>query len=450
MSDATGIRITATSTTYPVRDAGAVHFDAAQALTTAQQAQARANIDAAKDATFGGGQTVQTDYSGPEITAEDTVAGEIPAFTLYGKSTQSGTPSPSAPVPIITAGSGGSVEVRRAGKNLFGMPNSVEADGYDIVYFEDSITYNGITLTNDHRTGQITLNGQAQTVVFIRYRLPADVTGAFTLSVNNPTASSGLFVRLRNSSYQIVGQIQPSVINATVSFSDTIRWCEITVLSGAQINNFTLQPQVEFGNTATAFEPFDGMELTALPTPNGLPGIPVSSGGNYTDGDGQMWICDTIDKASGVYTQRIGQIASYAGETLPGVWMSSMDVYEPGESPTTGAHVVYALATPATINLTPAQIAALDALQSHAGSTTIYTSDPVRPDMGVGVLTGVSGNKGIVPAPNSASEYLGSDGAWHQPDIAPTAGSDKLITSAAVQAAIAALEARIEALEGGN
>ena len=43
-----------------------------------------------------------------------------------------------------------------------------------------------------------------------------------------------------------------------------------------------------------------------LATPNGLPGIPVTSGGNYTDADGQQWICDEIDLARGVYVRRIG------------------------------------------------------------------------------------------------------------------------------------------------
>ena len=43
----------------------------------------------------------------------------------------------------------------------------------------------------------------------------------------------------------------------------------------------------------------------AVQTPNGLRGISVSSGGNYTDANGQQWICDEIDLARGVYVQRI-------------------------------------------------------------------------------------------------------------------------------------------------
>ena len=46
----------------------------------------------------------------------------------------------------------------------------------------------------------------------------------------------------------------------------------------------------------------------AVQTPNGLCGIPVSSGGNYTDANGQQWICDEIDIARGVYVQRVKQM----------------------------------------------------------------------------------------------------------------------------------------------
>lgn len=48
----------------------------------------------------------------------------------------------------------------------------------------------------------------------------------------------------------------------------------------------------------------DAQSMT-IATPNGLPGIPVASGGNYTDATGQQWICDEIDFARGVHIQRI-------------------------------------------------------------------------------------------------------------------------------------------------
>ena len=40
-------------------------------------------------------------------------------------------------------------------------------------------------------------------------------------------------------------------------------------------------------------------------TPNGLPGVPVDKGGNYTDANGQRWVCDEIDFFRGVYVQRV-------------------------------------------------------------------------------------------------------------------------------------------------
>ena len=49
----------------------------------------------------------------------------------------------------------------------------------------------------------------------------------------------------------------------------------------------------------------DEAQSMTIATPNGLPGIPVSSGGNYTDSNGQQWICDEIDFKRGVYIQRV-------------------------------------------------------------------------------------------------------------------------------------------------
>ena len=45
-----------------------------------------------------------------------------------------------------------------------------------------------------------------------------------------------------------------------------------------------------------------------IATPNGLPGIPVASGGNYTDANGQQWICDEKDYARGVHIKRINVV----------------------------------------------------------------------------------------------------------------------------------------------
>lgn len=52
----------------------------------------------------------------------------------------------------------------------------------------------------------------------------------------------------------------------------------------------------------------ENVQTLALTTPTALPGIPVSSGGNYTDANGQQWIADEIDLARGVYVQRVNHL----------------------------------------------------------------------------------------------------------------------------------------------
>lgn len=41
------------------------------------------------------------------------------------------------------------------------------------------------------------------------------------------------------------------------------------------------------------------MQTLTLPTPTGLPGIPVATSGNYTDPQGQNWVCDEVDLERG-------------------------------------------------------------------------------------------------------------------------------------------------------
>ena len=48
--------------------------------------------------------------------------------------------------------------------------------------------------------------------------------------------------------------------------------------------------------------------------PRTLCGIPVTSGGNYTDANGQQWICDEVDFARGVYVQRLSKKVYESGE----------------------------------------------------------------------------------------------------------------------------------------
>ena len=52
----------------------------------------------------------------------------------------------------------------------------------------------------------------------------------------------------------------------------------------------------------------------SLQTPNGLPGLPIDSGGNYTDSNGQQWVCDEMDFGRGKYVQRIKKVVFNGSE----------------------------------------------------------------------------------------------------------------------------------------
>lgn len=119
--------------------------------------------------------------------------------------------------------------------------------------------------------------------------------------------------------------------------------------------------QIEVGSTATAYEPY-----TAETYP-----ISLTSAGTVYGG--------TLDVTTGVLTVTHGFIASYAGQSLPGAWISDRDVYAAGTTPTTGAQVCYELATPTTYHLTPTEITTLlgnNTVWSDAGDITLtYRAD---------------------------------------------------------------------------
>lgn len=61
------------------------------------------------------------------------------------------------------------------------------------------------------------------------------------------------------------------------------------------------------GTIAVTLSDGNGKTQTlTLPTPTGLPGIPVASGGNYTDPQGQQWVCDEVYFGKSAKVQRIG------------------------------------------------------------------------------------------------------------------------------------------------
>lgn len=83
-----------------------------------------------------------------------------------------------------------------------------------------------------------------------------------------------------------------------------------------QTVDITLYPMLNAGKEKIHYEPYRKPQSLTLSAPNGLPGIKVDSGGNYTDKDGQQWISDEIDLGRGKYVQRIEHYTSNGHENM--------------------------------------------------------------------------------------------------------------------------------------
>lgn len=163
------------------------------------------------------------------------------------------------------------------------------------------------------------------------------------------------------------------------------------------------------------------VQTLTLLTPNGLPGIPVTSGGNYTDQSGQQWVCDEVDLERGVKVQRVNAVdlsacaiigttnlavtkrlairlplkakdytvkalcnrlpylVSFTIDTIHFyVDANNVNVFIPidAKNPEEGEYILfYVLATPIETPLTPDEIAAYKALTAYGPDTVVQASD---------------------------------------------------------------------------
>lgn len=321
---------------------------------------------------------VEVESTDNPASFSETVAGEgnITGLIVYGKSTQDGTPSPENPVPIVSAGDGGNVEVLVTGKNLL-----------DISKMPQRST-NGITFSLEN--GGIRISGTATAIAdspIFTFRLPA---GTYISNMNKasfPWLSSASYVIERGGSnfWLAAGRA------FTVLDGDIGKYFYFAVNEGQTVNEI-IYPQLEVGPTATPYEPYKSQSLT-ISTPNGLPGIPVDSGGNYTDAEGQQSACDVKDYGTGKYTQMVGHIESYNGENITTPYMSTTGQLS------IGAEVYYVLDEPVVTDISDEELAAYRALHTYDGTTVIsVSSDPIAPGLKtkVKVIDPNSGNPQVM------------------------------------------------------
>jgi hypothetical protein len=270
---------------------------------------------------------------GKLIAVSDSADKPLKGLRIFGKTTQNGTPSPDTPVPLVNVGDGGSIGVNVAGKNLIDF--SKRLPGYEL-------------------TGNLDIDRQiiANNQWYVTDWIPVEPLTQYTVS-----GLSSAFCLQADKNYK---GIKISQVGNTFSTHANVRFLRFNSLQEGYST-----PQLEKGSVATEYEPYKGQILT-LQTPNGLPGIHVSEGGNYTDENGWQWVCDEVDFARGVYVQRVGRIASYAGENLSTAYMSATG------SLSNGAEVLYVLETPIETPLSSEELAQYAALHTYSPTTTVY------------------------------------------------------------------------------
>lgn len=288
--------------------------------------------------------------TGNPLSVDDAFPAPLCGLTVYGKSTQDGTPTPDAPVPIVSAGDGGTIAVKVTGKNLV-QP-----------YEKDTqIAKNGVTMDYNVESQLVHVYGTATEVADIfdaEQKIPLFVKSNVTMSITVRTGKIPDGVIIQYSDFVTLGlSCTGSKPYDTGAFSkpDAPGYLKfaMNIPKGTTVD-FTIAPQLELGTTATAYSPYREQLLT-LPTPTGLPGIPVTSGGNYTDPQGRQWVCDEVDLERGAKVQRIDKGAFDATKTL--------------------AEQNAILATPIETPLTSAEIAAYKALTAYGPDTVVQAGD---------------------------------------------------------------------------
>ena len=220
---------------------------------------------------------------GETMTLTDSSDKLFEGLRVFGKSTQDGTPTPEAPVPIVSAGESGNITVEVRGKNLLQLQDGRGGN-------------RGVEITC--RNGEISLVGTATETgwAILKVNPPVVLNGDYALSTSNDV---GCY--LINNDYKIIiATSKPqNIVNGEVTK------IAFGVTEGKIYNMNGIKVMLNRGLTASPYEPPRIPQSLTLQTPNGLPGIPVSKDGNYTDSDGQQWVCDEIDLGRGKYVQRV-------------------------------------------------------------------------------------------------------------------------------------------------
>ena len=360
--------------------------------------------------------------TGNPIAVDDAFSAPLCGLTVYGKSTQNGTPTPDAPVPIVSAGDDGSVAVKVTGKNLLDFLHAkITKVGWQGVFTRDEEILTVSAINGWSAFWFVSPVLEKQISVSFAYRQidskTDDTIQALSIGTSDQPKHIVSYAYSTKTPEKIWTKINCTMISkAYVGVMLRVKNEGVNEERTIEIKDF----QLELGTTATAYSPYREQLLT-LPTPTGLPGIPVTSGGNYTDQSGQQWVCDEVDLERGMKVQRVNAVdlstCNIAGATKLAVTKrlsirlpirgcdyktealcnklqfivsftqdsqhfyvdkTHAQVFIPigAKNLEEGKYILfYALATPIENPLTPSEIAAYKALTAYGPDTVVQASD---------------------------------------------------------------------------
>lgn len=273
---------------------------------------------------------IENTAEGTTITVNDAIDRKPLALNLYGKTEQK----------------------KYAGENMLPFPFVYVKERFGAGY---TTTINGITfLVNED--GSVTFWGTATAAA--KFRIMQDYgygenthlePGEYTISAFNSNCYTNTFsisaaVKYDNKNSNMhANDYNSAVKHFTISENITDAYwvaADISVAAGYSTTGETVYPMMSKRYASCEYEPYTGgkpspsleypQPLNALvtnkkinvelydetdtkyqsytaPTSTGFPGVPVTEGGNYTDENGQQWVCDEIDLVRGVYIKRIGE-----------------------------------------------------------------------------------------------------------------------------------------------
>lgn len=214
------------------------------------------------------------------VVLENSAQAVLQGLKLYGRSSQNGVPSPTNPLWINNAGDSGTigVTIRKKQKNLCPV-NDIQFTTSEQIKF-------GVTLP----AGEYSVSGVikstdtdvSQCLLLFYYEDGSTKEVNINRSIDDERVDVTVVLKKPCSRMRIYAGESHATSNG-----DT-----------ATYNDF----QIEEGSVVGGYEPYIPSQTFAVSTPNALPGIPVVTGGNYADLDGQQWLGNLVDFATGKHT----------------------------------------------------------------------------------------------------------------------------------------------------